>query len=276
MTTEIALRSKTVDDLTLATMLAESGYFKGMGVTTAAQALAKIIAGREMGFGAASALLGVHIIEGKPSISAGLMASAVKRSGKYNYRLHWLVGTRGNEFSGCRLTFYEGGQEVGRSEFTLADAAQAGLANKDVWKKYPRNMCFARALSNGVRWYCPDVFQGAVYVPEELGADVNEDGEVINGTAVEVSAEYVAEFAAPAHTAATTPPDEKVALWDRWREIVAVLDRFGIEHGAPPEDASAAELRGGIKKYAPLADKAQADYAAGQAAGATEQVAQAV
>jgi hypothetical protein len=43
-------------------------------------------------------------------------------------------------------------------------------------------MLFARAMSNGVRWYCPDVTNGnAVYTPEELGAEVDEDGNVIDG-----------------------------------------------------------------------------------------------
>jgi hypothetical protein len=27
---------------------------------------------------------------------------------------------------------------------------------------------FARAISNGVKWFCPDVFAGPVYVPEEM------------------------------------------------------------------------------------------------------------
>ena len=29
-------------------------------------------------------------------------------------------------------------------------------------------MLFARAMSNGVKWYTPDVFAGPVYVPEEM------------------------------------------------------------------------------------------------------------
>jgi hypothetical protein len=42
-------------------------------------------------------------------------------------------------------------------------------------------MLFARAMSNGVKWFCPDVFNGnAVYVPEELGANVDADGNVID------------------------------------------------------------------------------------------------
>ena len=49
--------------------------------------------------------------------------------------------------------------------------------------KFPRNMLFARAISNGARWYCPDLFNGnAVYVPEELGAVVDGDGNVIDQT----------------------------------------------------------------------------------------------
>ena len=29
-------------------------------------------------------------------------------------------------------------------------------------------MLFARAISNGVKWFTPDVFSGPVYVPEEM------------------------------------------------------------------------------------------------------------
>jgi hypothetical protein len=30
-------------------------------------------------------------------------------------------------------------------------------------------MLYARALSNGAKWYCPDVFGGPIYTPDELG-----------------------------------------------------------------------------------------------------------
>ena len=43
---------------------------------------------------------------------------------------------------------------------------------KDNYKNYPRNMYFARALSNACRWYCPEVIQG-YYTVEEL-QDLNE------------------------------------------------------------------------------------------------------
>jgi hypothetical protein len=45
----------------------------------------------------------------------------------------------------------------------MKEAQQAGLAAKDNWKKHPKNMLFARALSNGAKWYCADVFLTATY-----------------------------------------------------------------------------------------------------------------
>ncbi|RDT44717.1 hypothetical protein DXF87_27490, partial [Enterobacter roggenkampii] len=42
--------------------------------------------------------------------------------------------------------------------------------------KFPKNMLFARAMSNGVKWFTPDVFSGPVYTPEELGGvQITED-----------------------------------------------------------------------------------------------------
>lgn len=81
--------------------------------------------------------------------------------------------------SNCRLEFFQGGKSLGVTEFSAKDAAKAGTKNMD---KFPRNMLFARAMSNGVRWFCPDVMNGsAVYTPEELGADVDEEGTPIMG-----------------------------------------------------------------------------------------------
>lgn len=155
-----------------ANAMAKSGYFQDS--RDAAQALVKILAGQEMGFGAFASMNGIHIIQGRPSIGANLMAAAVKGSGRYNYRVTEMTDTN------CSIDFYEGREKIGTSSFSLKEAQKAGTKNLD---KFPRNMLFARAMSNGVRWYCPDVFNGStVYTPEELGADVNEDGDVIPGS----------------------------------------------------------------------------------------------
>jgi hypothetical protein len=153
----------------------QSGYFKD--ATSEAQAIVKVMFGQELGFGPAAAMSGIYIIQGKPSLSANLMAAAVKRSGKYDYRVTVM------EDKEVSIEFFQRvGDEmesIGISRFTEADAKRAGTKNTD---KFPRNMLFARAMSNGVKWFCPDIFTGAaVYEPGELGASVNyETGEIID------------------------------------------------------------------------------------------------
>jgi len=161
-----------------ARLLAVSGYFDAKGDTpmAIAQLATKILAGRELGFGPYAAARGIYIIKGNPSISANLMAAAVKGSGRYDYRVKELTDAN------CVVEFFElsaGKREsLGVSSFSAADAKKAGTQNMD---RFPRNMLFARAMSNGVRFYTPDVFSGnAVYLPEELGASVDGDGNVVD------------------------------------------------------------------------------------------------
>lgn len=181
MSNELATRGvsgtltvRTMDDLArMADMLAKSGYFKD--AREAAQAGVKVLAGLEMGFGAFASMTGIHLIEGKPSVGANLLAQAVKRSGRYNYRVVRHDDTE------CVIAFFEGGEQVGESSFSMKDAQAAGVAGRGPWKSYPKAMLFARALSQGVRWHCPDVLGGTTaYVPEELGAQVDGEGNVID------------------------------------------------------------------------------------------------
>jgi hypothetical protein len=168
---ELAVRSMDEVERAAKAMTA-SGFFAD--TKQISQAIVKILAGQELGFGAFASMTGVNIIQNKPVLAANLMAAAVKKTGKYNYRVIRLDDT------GCELEFYEAGKPVGKSLFDKTDAEKAGLTNKDNWKKYPRNMYFARALSNGQKWYAPDVFNGAtVYTPDELGAVVDDDGNAV-------------------------------------------------------------------------------------------------
>ena len=160
------------DTLKLADTLAQSGYFSD--AKQAAQAAVKVLAGRELGFGPIASMTGIHIIQGRVAVGANLMASAVKRDPRYNY----LVTNISDE--GVTIAFFEGKAEIGQSVFTVEDARRAGTQNMG---KFPRNMLFARAMSNGVKWFCPDVGNGqTMYTPEELGAEVDDDGNVIDVT----------------------------------------------------------------------------------------------
>jgi hypothetical protein len=173
MGTDLTIRQNDLDQLwQLGSILAQSGMFQDAKME--AQAVVKVLAGRELGFGAIASMTGVNVIKGRVGLSANLMAAAVKRSGKYTYRVRVMDNTL------CEIEFFERvdgkWESIGVSPFTLEDAKKAGTQNLD---KFPRNMLFARALSNGVRWFCPDVTGGPVYTPEELGAEVDDEGEVV-------------------------------------------------------------------------------------------------
>jgi len=233
MTTDIVPTTQTgiihsMDDaMKAAQAMAASGFFQD--ARQAAQAVVKILAGQELGVGPFTSMTGVYIIQGRPALSANLMAAAVKRSGRYNFRVIELTDTR------CEIAFFEGGQECGRSVFTADEARKAGTKNMD---KYPRNMLYARAISNGVRWFCPDVLGGSpVYTPEELGASVNEDGQVID---------IQPEPVEPASRAGLTHPTETDApsavLLARWANLCHEAEALGIPVAEISPDITAAEL----------------------------------
>ena len=131
----------------------------------AAQCATKLIVGRGLGLSPYDSMNGLHIIQGKPVVASNTMAAAIKRSGRYDYR----AVTTDEE---CSITFFDLGQRgedgtpatIGTTRFTMEDARRAGL-NGQNWKKYPRAMLFARAISAGYREHCPDALgMSPVYV----------------------------------------------------------------------------------------------------------------
>ena len=164
--------------LKISELFVKGGYFTD--VRDYAQAFTKIKAGQEMGIEPFSALNGIHIIKGKLSVGAGIQAAKVKASGKYDYRVLQKTAQI------CEIEFFENmpvgdgkvkRESLGVESFTLEEARKAGTQNLD---KYAKNMLFARCITNGVKTHCPDVFSCAVYTPEELGADTDENGEIIS------------------------------------------------------------------------------------------------
>ena len=162
------------ETIRLGAVLAKSGYFAD--AREEAQAVVKIMKGRALGIDAITALTEIIVIKGKISMSAGLIASLIRSSGKYDYQVRERANTN------CRIEFFRSAESLGDINFSMEDARRAGLVQKDgMYEKYPANMLFARAMSTGARAYCPDIFCGAVYTPEELGAEINpETGQVLD------------------------------------------------------------------------------------------------
>ena len=164
---------KNLDQMqSMSRALSKSGFFSD--ANSPDKALVKILAGAELGLPPFASMSGIHIIKGKASLGANLLAGLVKSHPKYDYRV------RETSAKICTLEFFEGGESLGTVSFDAQQAKQAGVQNMN---KFPQNMLFARAMSNGVKFFCPDVTSGApVYTPDELGAAVDENGEMVNVT----------------------------------------------------------------------------------------------
>lgn len=67
------------------------------------------------------------------------------------------------------------------SSFTMSEAMQAELTDKDVWIKYWKRMLDARAFAIGAKEIADDLLQG-IYSPSELSSNyyVNDEGEEVH------------------------------------------------------------------------------------------------
>ena len=205
-----------------AEMLVTTGFLPN-SVKTPAQALAIIQTGLELGIPAMQALRQVHVIQGKPSCSAELQLALFLRAGGKHKWLHsdgqkatlWLKHPNGTEHT---------------QPFTIEEARRANLLNKDGWKMYPDAMLRARAISAGLRAAAPDIIAGMSYTPEELGADVTADGEIV----VMPSAEVVAP--------AEAPTDKQRAFFDKLLQSSVWTDQDRADYRLVAQDATKAVM----------------------------------
>ena len=165
---DLAIRNNgQLDPMTVASVFRASGMFPD--IQSEAAAATKIIIGRGLGIADFDAMSGLHIIKGKAVLASNLMAAAIKRSGKYDYRV-----VRSDD-EVCEIDFYSGGQKIGSSSFSMEDAKNAGLGG-DNWRKYKRAMLFARCISAGYKTHCPDALGAApVYVEAHGETEIPDD-----------------------------------------------------------------------------------------------------
>jgi hypothetical protein len=185
---------------------AQSGYFQD--AKDAFKAIVKIQAGQELGIPPVAAMTTIHVIKGKPSLGAQAIAALIKKSEKYDYRIREMSG------SICTVEMFEkinGKYEsIGKTSFTEKDAKRAGTGNMS---KFPRNMLFARCISNAVKWYAPDLIITGCYTPEELSGGQFDTDE--NGEPVYAEAEVIEEI-----------PQEKIDRLMELAEILGYEDQF--------------------------------------------------
>ena len=150
--------------LKMAQTLVKSGMLP-QGLNTAEKVCVALEWGHELQLSPMVAVNNIAVINGKPTLSADLMGALVKRSPEYG-GIEWKCLT--DEKAECTITriLPNGKEEKYTSTFTIEDAKIAGLATKDVWRKYPKRMLKHRCMSYGLRDVFPDLLAG-IYETEE-------------------------------------------------------------------------------------------------------------
>ena len=116
-------------------------------------------------------LTSIAVINGRPSPSADLMSAMVRAKG------HKLRVQGDDTYAEATLIRADDPDYEFTARWDETKARKAGLwGNKGPWSLYPAAMLRARAISEVVRMGASDAMAGAIYVPEELGAVVGEDG----------------------------------------------------------------------------------------------------
>lgn len=152
----------------LAENVAKSGMF---GMKTKEQALALMAIAQAEGRHPALAARDYNIIQNQPAKKPeAMMRDFIENDGKVEW--HELTDTK------CEATFSHPAGGTAKISWDMKRAQTAGLAGKDTWKKYPRQMLRSRVVSEGVRTVCPAATSG-MYVPEEVTDFVDVKATVI-------------------------------------------------------------------------------------------------
>lgn len=153
-----------------ADVLKASGFLP-QAIKSAEAAMAIILIGRELNIPMMTALNNINVIQGKITVPPQLMMAMINRTGE----LEDLKVSDDGGAASCLMK--RKGRAAHTESFSMADAQKMQLDQKDNWRKQPRTMRKWRAIAACARVVFPDVITG-LYTPEEMGAHVNDDGEI--------------------------------------------------------------------------------------------------
>ena len=113
----------------------------------------------EYGFNPFQSMSMIDFIQGRPTLNAHGKATLINSSGDFRLKIKTLTPQL-CEIDVCRKNAQGEWKIVNTNSFSIEDAKQAELTtgkNAHSWKKYPRNMLFARCISNIWRWDCAEL-----------------------------------------------------------------------------------------------------------------------
>lgn len=153
----LAIIPRTVDEVrSLAAMFAKSSLLPPDLRGKEADVFVSIMAGQELGLPPMAALRGVHVVKGKPVLSADSMVGVAMGRGVVEY----FTCTEETSESVTYVTKRKGSPHESSCTWTMEDAQRAGLLGNDNWKRYPRAMLKARCKAMLARDVYPDVLAG--------------------------------------------------------------------------------------------------------------------
>lgn len=176
--------------LNLATVLGDAAGFLPAWIKTKGQAVAVLLAGRELGIPPMRAFRVLHMIEGKVELAATEMLALLMRGG---VKVQWVR----SDADVAHLRLERTGHAPHEEIYTMEDAKRAELAGKGNWKKHPKAMLRARCISGAARAYAPDLL-GNVYVEGEIADEVRPAGSTGSADVVDLGAALHETDAAPA------------------------------------------------------------------------------
>lgn len=119
---------------------------------------------------------GLMCIDGRIEMSTHLMSAKIRQAG------HHLEITFGkDDATGLYCKIKGKRRDSGDTlevSYSMAHAQVAGLATRDMWRKYPREMCYARALGRIARMLFGDVI-GGVYCQGEIDSEERVEPEIM-------------------------------------------------------------------------------------------------
>ncbi len=205
-----------------ATMAVRSGFLPA-AIDTPEKAIIIAMKGRELGISMMQAFAHIHVINGKPSISSELQLSLIFKNCP-GAVINYLESTDKT----CAIEAKRPGHTPVRFEFNMRDAQLAGLLVKKTWQQYPGAMLRARTVAIAARAVFPDAIMGCSYTPEELGAEVDEEGKPVE---MEVKS-TVESKPAPQLAAVPSVPDKpKVVIRTKsiiYKDIQAASESLNI------------------------------------------------
>lgn len=186
--------------------------------------------GAMLGLSPIAAMTGIHVIEGKPTASSALMSALVRKAGhRLRVRVEGTVAA-GTLKAVADLVRVDDPDHTFTAVWDLHRAERAGLItlkkldggrtvawsrSKDgkpqAWEKFTEAMAKARAISEVCRDGAEECLFGMHYTPEELGAEVDGDGEVVEVTVTSPAAPGPVVDAEPVRPARETAQEKAPA-----------------------------------------------------------------